>query len=95
MTLPQLVHAVRASLHDHGTRILLLDDITRLRMHRADDQDVLDLIRALMSMHVAEFRALIAGGDPHWPMLSALAAVTDVLDRLAAGRRPRFQAMTS
>ncbi|TMC10510.1 MAG: hypothetical protein E6J41_08070 [Chloroflexi bacterium] len=52
MTLPQLVHAVRASLHDHGTRVLLLDDITRLRMHRADDQDVLDLLRALMSMHV-------------------------------------------
>lgn len=52
MTLPQLVHAVRASLHDHGTHVLLLDDITRLRMHRADDQDVLDLIRALMSMHV-------------------------------------------
>jgi hypothetical protein len=30
---------------------LLLDDITRLKMHRADDQDTLDLIRALMSMH--------------------------------------------
>ncbi len=29
-----------------------LDDITRLRLHRADDQDVLDLIRAFMSMHV-------------------------------------------
>jgi chloramphenicol 3-O-phosphotransferase len=51
MTLPQLTRAVRASLHDHGTRALLLDDITRLKMHRADDQDTLDLIRALMSMH--------------------------------------------
>lgn len=51
MTLPQLTRAVRASLHDHGTRVLLLDDITRLKMHRADDQDTLDLIRALMSMH--------------------------------------------
>jgi hypothetical protein len=30
---------------------LLLDDITRLKMHRADDQDTLDLIRAFMSMH--------------------------------------------
>ena len=30
----------------------MLDDITRLRMHRADDQDVLDLLRAFMSMHV-------------------------------------------
>jgi len=28
-----------------------LDDVTRLKMHRADDQDTLDLIRALMSMH--------------------------------------------
>ncbi|BCY10950.1 TniB family NTP-binding protein [Actinoplanes sp. L3-i22] len=49
MTLPQLTRAVRQSLHDHGTRVLLLDDITRLKMHRADDQDTLDLIRALMS----------------------------------------------
>ena len=52
MTLPQLVHAVRTSLHDHGTRVLLLDDITRLRMHREADQDALDLLRSLMSMHV-------------------------------------------
>jgi hypothetical protein len=50
-TLPQLTRAVRASLHDHGTRVLLLDDITRLKMHRADDQDTLDLMRAFMSMH--------------------------------------------
>ncbi|RSM80555.1 hypothetical protein DL991_10595 [Amycolatopsis sp. WAC 01375] len=51
MTLPQLTRAVRASLHDHGNRVLLLDDITRLKMHRADDQDTLDLMRAFMSMH--------------------------------------------
>jgi len=51
-TLPQLVTAVRGSLHDHGTRVLILDDITRLRMHREADQDALDLIRSLMSMHV-------------------------------------------
>jgi chloramphenicol 3-O-phosphotransferase len=51
MTLPQLTKAVRGSLHDHGNRVLLLDDITRLKMHRADDQDTLDLVRALMSMH--------------------------------------------
>jgi hypothetical protein len=38
MTLPQLTRAVRNSLRDHGTRVLLLDDITRLKMHRADDQ---------------------------------------------------------
>ncbi len=51
MTLPQLTRAVRTSLHDHGVRVLLLDDITRLKMHRADDQDSLDLLRAFMSMH--------------------------------------------
>jgi hypothetical protein len=52
MTLPQLVHAVRTSLYDHGTKVLILDDITRLKMHREADQDALDLLRALMSMHV-------------------------------------------
>jgi chloramphenicol 3-O-phosphotransferase len=51
MNLPQLTRAVRTSLRDHGNRVLLLDDITRLKMHRADDQDTLDLIRAFMSMH--------------------------------------------
>ncbi|MEU8688994.1 hypothetical protein [Streptomyces sp. NPDC048665] len=29
-----------------------IDDISRLRMHRADDQDVLDLMRAFMSLDV-------------------------------------------
>ncbi|GAA0596396.1 hypothetical protein GCM10010174_09570 [Kutzneria viridogrisea] len=52
MDLPDLVRQVRDSLHDHGSKALLLDDITRLRMHRADDQDTLDLIRAFMNMHV-------------------------------------------
>ncbi|MFI9042623.1 TniB family NTP-binding protein [Streptomyces sp. NPDC053726] len=52
MDLPELVGQVTASLTDHGTKVLILDDITRLRMHRADDQDTLDLIRAFMSMHV-------------------------------------------
>lgn len=52
MDLPDLVRQVAASINDHGTKALLLDDITRLRMHRADDQDVLDLVRAFMSMHV-------------------------------------------
>ncbi|ONI91916.1 hypothetical protein ALI22I_06515 [Saccharothrix sp. ALI-22-I] len=49
--LPELVRAVRGSLKDHGNRVLILDDITRLKMRRADDQDTLDLLRALMSMH--------------------------------------------
>ncbi|WP_037573872.1 TniB family NTP-binding protein [Phaeacidiphilus oryzae] len=51
-TLPRLVQLVADSLRDHGVRALVLDDISRLRMHRADDQDVLDLIRAFMSLNV-------------------------------------------
>ena len=35
MDLPDLIRQVAASLHAHGTKALLLDDITRLRMHRA------------------------------------------------------------
>jgi hypothetical protein len=46
-----LVRSVRTSLHDHNTSVLLLDDITRLKMHREDDQDTLDLIRDLMSIN--------------------------------------------
>lgn len=52
MDLPDLIQQVAGSLHAHGTRALLLDDITRLRLQRVDDQDTLDLIRAFMSMHV-------------------------------------------
>jgi hypothetical protein len=52
MTLPQLVRTVKTALHEHGTKVLILDDITRLKMHREADQDVLDLIRSLMSMSV-------------------------------------------
>lgn len=51
-TLPELVRLVADSLHDHGVKALILDDISRLRMHRADDQDVLDLMRAFMSLDV-------------------------------------------
>ncbi|MGV9386350.1 ATP-binding protein [Nonomuraea sp. NPDC003707] len=51
-TLPQLCRLVRASLRDHGTRVLILDDVTRLKMHREADQDALDLMRGLMSMNV-------------------------------------------
>ncbi|MET9769463.1 ATP-binding protein [Streptomyces sp. NPDC006415] len=62
LTLTQIVRQVRASLRDHRTRVLILDDITRLRMHRKDDQDTLDLIRALMSMRVT--LVLIGVGIP-------------------------------
>ncbi|MEU2731577.1 TniB family NTP-binding protein [Streptomyces griseoviridis] len=51
-TLPELVRQVSDSLHDHGVKALILDDISRLRMHRADDQDVLDLMRAFMSLDI-------------------------------------------
>lgn len=51
-TLTQLIRQVRTSLRDHRTRVLILDDITRLKMHRIDDQDTLDLLRSLMSMRV-------------------------------------------
>lgn len=52
LTLPQLVRQVAESLRDHGVKVLIIDDINRLRMHRADDQDVLDLIRAFMGLDV-------------------------------------------
>ncbi|MFJ3795279.1 ATP-binding protein [Streptomyces sp. NPDC090088] len=68
MTLTQLVQQVRASLRDHRTRVLILDDITRLRMHRKDDQDTLDLIRALMSMRVT--LVLIGVGIPDSGLLT-------------------------
>lgn len=55
-------------LEDHRTRVLILDDITRLRMHRKDDQDTLDLIRALMSMRVT--LVLIGVGIPDSGLLS-------------------------
>jgi hypothetical protein len=50
--LPRLTRMVKGCLQDNDTKVLILDDITRLRMHRADDQDTLDLIRSLMGMHV-------------------------------------------
>ncbi|MFF9706752.1 hypothetical protein [Streptomyces griseofuscus] len=43
---------VAESLRDHGVKVLIIDDINRLRMHRADDQDVLDLMRAFMGLGV-------------------------------------------
>jgi chloramphenicol 3-O-phosphotransferase len=66
-TLDDLIRAVRASLSDHGTKALLLDDITRLKMHREADQDALDLIRSLMSMSVT--LVLIGVGIPQSGLL--------------------------
>jgi len=51
-TLHDLVRSVRDAVRDHATTALLIDDVTRLRMHRGDDQDTLDLIRELMDLNV-------------------------------------------
>ncbi|MCX5216235.1 TniB family NTP-binding protein [Kitasatospora sp. NBC_00240] len=51
-TLHLSVRAVRDQLKAHCSTVLILDDITRLRMHREDDQDTLDLVRDLMDMNV-------------------------------------------
>ncbi|MFJ9032049.1 AAA family ATPase [Streptomyces sp. NPDC102274] len=50
MDLPALIRAVRRHVHAHGTRAILLDDITRLKLHRRDDQDVFDMIKGFMDM---------------------------------------------
>ncbi|MFI1169503.1 AAA family ATPase [Streptomyces sp. NPDC020801] len=51
-TLDDLVRAVRDAIRGHHTIALLIDDVTRLRLHREDDQDTLDLIRELMDLNV-------------------------------------------
>nr|WP_024126405.1 MULTISPECIES: AAA family ATPase [unclassified Streptomyces]AHE39024.1 Hypothetical protein pFRL3_247 [Streptomyces sp. FR1]AHE39563.1 Hypothetical protein pFRL4_330c [Streptomyces sp. F2]AHE40264.1 Hypothetical protein pFRL6_177 [Streptomyces sp. F12] len=52
MRLEDLVRTVNAAIIDHATKALVIDDITRLKLHREADQDVLDLIREMMSMPV-------------------------------------------
>ena len=66
-TLNGMLRAVRDSLRDHWTTALLLDDITRLRLHREDDQDTLDLIRELMDLNVTLI--LIGVNIPHSGLL--------------------------
>jgi hypothetical protein len=61
MTLPTLTRTVRRALREHATRVLILDDITRLKMHREADQDVLDFIRDLMNSTVV---VLVGVGIP-------------------------------
>ncbi|MGH3516277.1 MAG: AAA family ATPase [Micromonosporaceae bacterium] len=67
MTLAQLVAVVRTSLYEHATKVLILDDVSRLRMHREADRDALDLLRSLMSMHVT--LVLIGVGIPQSGLL--------------------------
>jgi len=66
MTLAALTRAVKRSIRDHATRVLVLDDITRLKMHREADQDVLDLVRDLMSFTVV---VLVGVGIPRSGLL--------------------------
>ena len=66
MTLGALTRAAKRAIRDHATRVLILDDITRLKMHREADQDVLDLIRDLMSLTVV---VLVGVGIPRSGLL--------------------------
>ncbi|WP_329165784.1 AAA family ATPase [Streptomyces sp. NBC_01527] len=52
MRLEDLVRTVHDALAEHGTKALVIDDITRLKLHREADQDVLDLLLEMMSMTV-------------------------------------------
>ncbi|MFD4339964.1 TniB family NTP-binding protein [Streptomyces anulatus] len=47
-----MIRNARESIKAHATTVLIIDDITRLKMHREDDQDTLDLIRGLMDLDV-------------------------------------------
>jgi hypothetical protein len=60
--LDDLIRSVRDAVRDHNTTALLIDDVTRLRLHRGDDQDTLDLIRELMDLNVT--LVLIGAGIP-------------------------------
>jgi hypothetical protein len=66
-TLNDLIRATGDSLHGHGTIALVIDDVTRLRLHREDDQDTLDLIREVMDLDVT---LILVGVDiPHSGLL--------------------------
>ncbi|MFG2960893.1 AAA family ATPase [Streptomyces sp. NPDC048291] len=62
-----LIRSVRDAVRDHETTALLIDDVTRLRLHRGDDQDTLDLIRELMDLNVT--LVLIGVDIPHSGLL--------------------------
>jgi hypothetical protein len=61
MRLGELARTVRQALKDHATKVLILDDITRLKLHREADQDVLDFLRDLMNITVV---VLVGVGIP-------------------------------
>lgn len=43
----QITGRVHTLIHDCGTRLIVLDDITRMKMHREADQDTADWVRSL------------------------------------------------
>ncbi|MFF7356433.1 AAA family ATPase [Streptomyces filipinensis] len=47
-----LIRTVNSAISAHATKALVIDDITRLKLHRESDQDVLDLLLEVMSMSV-------------------------------------------
>ena len=66
MNLSALERTVRRSLVDHATQVLILDDITRLRLHREADSNSLDIIRGFMDVTVL----ILVGVDiPHSGLL--------------------------
>jgi len=65
--LDDLIRSVKDAVRDHSTTALLIDDVTRLRLHRGDDQDTLDLIRELMDLNVT--LVLIGVDIPHSGLL--------------------------
>jgi hypothetical protein len=82
-TLAQLVADVRISLHEHCTKVLILDDVSRLRLHREADRDALDLLRSLMSMHVTLI--LIGVEVPHGDLLRGSRTATPHTGHTLAG----------
>jgi hypothetical protein len=50
MRLEDLIRTVKDAVFDHGTKAIVIDDVTRLKLHREADQDVLDLLRELMGL---------------------------------------------
>lgn len=66
-TLGDLMRATDGALRGHQTSSLVIDDVTRLKLHREDDQDTLDVIRELMDLDVT---LVLVGVDiPHSGLL--------------------------
>ncbi|MCX4734099.1 AAA family ATPase [Streptomyces sp. NBC_01363] len=92
-----LIRTVNAAIAAHATKALVIDDITRLKLHRESDQDVLDLLLEVMSMSVTLI--LVGVGIPlsgllrrgRFDPVTKQWAIPPVKDR---GRSPNPQAAT-